>query len=113
MDTPTPLQMLEDIVSMVNKSYEQANAAGTAIPMVIHPDSIVMRQAQRVIDAHTEDDKIIMSPDELANYVEGYLKDLAGDYPEEAIKIFEQIFTTATVVAEDGTFTVDMDGKTS
>ena len=61
-----------------------------------------------------DDDKIIMLASELANYVEGYLKDLAGDYPDEAAKIFEHIFTSATVVVEiDGTFTVDMDGKTS
>lgn len=57
--------------------------------------------------------KIIMSASELANYVEGYLKDVAGDDPVEAVKIFTYIFPSATVVWEDGTFTVDMDGKTS
>lgn len=111
MDTPTPIQMLEEIIRVVKQSAEQAHKVCNPIAMVVHPDSDLMRKAQRVVDAEVTEN---MTAGELASYVEGYLKDLAGDYPFATAAIFEHVFPTATVVVEsDGTFTVDMDGKTS
>lgn len=65
----------------------------------------------RYPSSRTENGKAIMTASELATYVAGYIEDLANDHPMEAAKIFEHVFDTATVVVEDGTFTVDMDGK--
>lgn len=53
MDEPTPLQMLEEIISAVNKSAEKAHKACNPIAMVVHPDSKLMRKAQRVVVAHS------------------------------------------------------------
>lgn len=52
----------------------------------------------------------VMNPSELADHFHGYLKDLAGDAPEEAASIFRTIFDgTPITVNEDGTFSVDLD----
>ena len=110
MNEPTPLEMLEEIISTVKESEKQAHSTGRPMTAAVHPDSALMRKAQRVVNKQITEN---MTANELAVYVGDYLKDLAGDCPEEAAKIFEHVFDTATVLVEDnGTFTVDMDGKT-
>ncbi len=57
----------------------------------------------------TSDGKVIMTPRELATYVEGYLEDLAGDHPMAARKIFKHVFPNIPITAKkDGTFVVDL-----
>ena len=93
MDNPTPIQMLEEIISTVKRSADKAHEAFNPLAMVVHPDSELMRKAQRVVDEQATEN---MSASELASYVEGYLKDLADDYPDKAANFFEKVFETAT-----------------
>ena len=87
--------MLEEIISTVKHSAERAYVACSPIPMVIHPDSELMRKARRVVNAEVTEN---MTASELATYVEGYLKYWAGYCPEVGANFFEHVFDTAIVV---------------
>lgn len=57
-----------------------------------------------------ESDVTLMDAKQLADHFHGFLKDLAGDAPEEAARIFRTIFDgTPITVNKDGTFNVYLD----
>ena len=51
---------------------------------------------------------LTVNPQGLAEYIAGFVKDLGGDAPEEAVRIFRSVFPDLPITVNDnGTFTID------